>query len=72
MISGEGAAFRENKLLQCFLTTRYLLMFLLCPSLNSWIEKSSLIPSRSSPSILRDLGSGDFYEHIVNQLQLIT
>lgn len=68
----EEGSFREKRLLQCFLTMPDLLWFLLCPFFNSWIEKSSLILSPCSPSIWRDLGFGDFYEYIVNQLQLIT
>lgn len=59
-------------LVQCFLTKPYLLCFPLCPFFNSWIEKSSSIPSQCSACILRDLGFGDFYECILNQLQLIT
>lgn len=47
-------------LLQCFLTKPYRLCFPLCPFFDSWIEKSSSIPSQCSACILRDLGFGTF------------
>ena len=50
-----GRRFQREKVVTVLFHNAKSAMFL-CPFLNSRIEKSSLIPSQSSPSILRDLG----------------